>query len=574
MSPPYFLDKFAPELRVAIYGYVLGSSKIIKPNDSTATLGIDNEILALTAQAQPKHTTIETCMLATSKLVYKEATQVLYHNKTFRATFPELKTLLQHENFVANVERVEVADCANIRGRSDLSECSSILKKLQESPHILSIVILSDCLSGLVPHELNYWGTQNLVQLVTVPYFMQSVAGLGPATCVDIGRYALHGEYSGAQVVNRKLTTLWPSAQDVPADYDAWAHLESLMQTWQVLADVPDQMALTVQTSFKCWVGLHEEMASMETSGKLDEMTLQEAFHSISDSDMATLRLARQWGDMTLHCRLSSLPYFTYQPRVQEPKALNLRHLKPGDDPNILSWATEYLAANVAVFRCDSRWDPALNKVAAQHWVELDGGTPLIEQRIQQQKLAIAGLPNSRYVLEPVRRTSLLAHARMKYAIEAERLDRLATRYPSGELDPREFLQLAQLCIATITDRGFLGLPTDANYQQELDEWASDYLKRHLIVSEWVDSDVVRAMSLADMRKSFSILLARPSLKELRTDPPEGLDADLFLPLAWKRSWEYTNICIEHHEAGQEAESSSDWEQGGPESGADSEGED
>ncbi|GAB7328165.1 hypothetical protein MBLNU13_g00193t1 [Cladosporium sp. NU13] len=575
MSPTSFLDKLAPELRVAIYSHVLGLSKVMKPSNSTASLGIDNDIIALSAEEELKHTTIEVGILATNKLIHKEATQVLYHNRTFRATFPELERLLQHENFVANVEFVEVADCANTRKHADLSNCSSILKRLQRLPRIRSIAILSDCLSGLVPHHLDIRGAQNLVQHIAVPYFIQNVAELGHTTCIDIGRYKLHGEYSGVEVVNRKLTAMWLSAQAVPSDYDAWADLESLMQQWQILTNVHDQLALTLQTSFRCWVGLHEELASMETSGRLLELSQQDD-GSMSDADKKKLRVAGQWADATLHSRLSSFPHLTHTSRVPEPRTLNLRHLKAGDDPNALSWATEYLAANVAVFRCDPRSNVLFENVAAQHWVEADGGMHTIERRIQHQKLAFAGLPNPSYVLEPVRKASLIAHAAVQYQITSGGFDRLATQSSSGALEPLEFVQLARLCLAMFPDHGLLGLPTDVNYSRERDEWASDYLKRHLLVSEWANPDVVQEMSVADMRSSLLVLLQRPpqSLNEIRTAPPKGLDADLFLPLAWKWSWEYASICIERHEAGQESESSSDWEESGSEMASDSEGED
>jgi len=559
---------------VAIYDHVLGPSKVMKPSNSTASLGIDNGIIALSAEEELKHTTVEAGILATNKITHKEVTQVLYHNRTFRATFPELEQMLQYENFSANVEFVEVADCANTRKHADLIDCSSILKSLQRLPRIRSIAILSDCLSGLVPHHLDIRGAQNLLQLIAVPYFIQNVAELGHTTCIDIGRYKLHGEYSGVEVVNRKLTAMWPSAQAVSSDYDAWADLESLMQQWQTLTDVHDQLALTLQTSFRCWVGLHEELASMETSGRLLELSQQDD-GSMSDADKLKLRVAGQWADATLHSRLSSFPHLTHTSRVPELRTLNLRHLKAGDDPNALDRATEYLAANVAVFRCDPRSDVFFSNVAAQHWVEADGGLHTIERRIQHQKLAFAGLPNPSYVLEPVRKTSLIAHAAVQYQITSGRFDRLATQSPTGVLDPLEFLQLARLCVAMFPDHAFLGLPADANYQQERDAWACDYLKRHLLVSEWVDPDVVQDMNLEDMRNSLTLLLNRPpeSLNEVPTDPPEGLDTDLFLPLAWKWSWEYASTCVEQHEAGQKAESSSDWEEGGSEVASDSEGE-
>lgn len=310
----------------------------------------------------------------------------------------------------------------------------------------------------------------------------------------------------------------------------------------------------------------------METSGKLLELSQQDD-GSMTDADRMKLRVARQWADATLLSRRSSFPYLTYPSKPPEPRTLNLRHLRAGDNPNPLGWATEYLEVNVAVFRCDPRSDVLCNTVAAQHWVEADGGFHTIERRIQQQKLASASLPNPSYVLEPVRKSSLLAHAAVQYYITSRRLDRLATQSSSGLLDPLEFVHLARLCVAILPDHASLGLPTDANYLRERDEWASDYLKRRLLSSEWVDTDVVREMSLADMRNSLRVLLECPpqSMNEIRSDPPEGLDNDLFLPLAWKWSWEYANICIEQHEAGQEPGSSSDWGEAGSVLASDSE---
>lgn len=576
MSLPSFLDKLAPELRVAIYGHVFGSSKVIKSSDSTASLGIDNDILALSAQGESEHAIIDACVLASNKLIYKEATHVLYHNKTFRATFPELERLLQHKNFVANVEYIEVADCANSQGHSDLRNCQRTLKRLQQLSRIRSIVILSDCLNGLILHDLGYWAPYVGTQFIKVPYFMQNVLGLGLPTCVDIGRYQLHGEYGGVQIVNRRLTTMWPSAQAVTPDYNAWDDLESIAQRWKLLDAIPNQIALTLQTSFKCWVGLHEELASMDASGKLRELFEQDANGTVPDSDMAKLHVAKQWAAATLHSRLSG----SLHPHdAREPATLNLRHLKAGDDSKTLSWATEYLAANVAVYRSDPRTNSTHIEAIAQHWVEADGGKHAIERRIEEQKLAFAGLPNPSYVLEPVRKISLLDQTLVRRHVEGFHLNLLAGTSLAGVLNPQELRQIAPLWIATLKNPTFLGFPSDANYRQEHDQWASDCLKRHLLVSEWVDPEVVQEMSLEDMQNSLSMLLERlvhgpHSLNEVHSDPPEGIDGDIFLPLAWKWGWEYANICLEQHEAGQEGELGSDWEEAGSELTSDNEGED
>jgi hypothetical protein len=340
-----------------------------------------------------------------------------------------------------------------------------------------------------------------------------------------------------------------------------------------VLDDIPSQLALTLQVSFRCWVGLHEELASMEASGKLRELFEQDSNGLVSDSDVRKLHVAKQWAAATVNSRLNGS---LHSQNAQEPATLNLRHLKPGDDHNTLSWATEYLAANIAIFRCDASTNSSFMDTIAQHWVEADGGMHTIERRIEDQRLAFAGLPNPSYVLEPVRKASLLDHDLVKRSIEICHLDRLATPSSTGVLDPVEFVQLARLYIATTKNYTFLGFPEDADYAQEHEEWASDYLKRHLLVSEWIDPDVVRDISLADMRTSLRMLLAPPSHSahspsEIHDDPPEGIDAELFMPLAWKWSWEYANICIEQHEAGQEPGSSSDGGEAGSVLASDSE---
>lgn len=94
----------------------------------------------------------------------------------------------------------------------------------------------------------------------------------------------------------------------------------------------------------------------MDASEKLRELFEQDATQSVSDLDMGKLHVAKEWAAATLHSRLNG----RHHPQnAQEPATLNLRHLKPGDGSNTLSWATEYLAANIAVFRCDPITHPS-----------------------------------------------------------------------------------------------------------------------------------------------------------------------------------------------------------------------
>lgn len=520
MAPPSFLDRLAPELRIDIYGHIFGTSDTIKPSSSTASLGINKELYALTGHNAVGHVNLESSILSTNKIIFGEAIQVLYHNRTFRATFTELGRLLKHKDFVANVEKVEVADCV-----SDYKDCSNVLKQLQLLPRIRSVVILSDCLafdegySGMTGYEF---------AAVPVPEFVETAANLGRATCIDIGRYQLHGKYSKVQVINRRLTEMWPSAQDVTDSYDAWAHLETIMQEWEPLVDVPDRLPLTLQTSFKCWIGLHEEIASMEASGKLAELRDRNLFGSLSDADAVKRDVLNRFTYSTVNSRLSERPYFIEEWFEQGPEKLNLRHLVPGDDPKTLCWATEYLAANIAVFCHDAHRTshyPFLDYMAS-HWVEADGGKHVIEQKISHQKLALGGVPNRSYILEPVRKNTLIDYSTALRQLETTQFEHLAFPIRAHEMEPLEFMLLVHVSIAELGERRTFRLPTDASYQQELDDWADDLLRRHLLASEWCDPTIVQDMSLEDLRMCLFLLIRGPSLKEIRTDPPEDLDSD------------------------------------------------
>jgi hypothetical protein len=489
MSPPAFLDKLAPGLRVCIYDYVFGSSKAIKPKNSTASLGISNRLLATSGRARANEILVDCSILATNKIIFQEATQLLYHNKVIRATFLELQQLLRHAYFSTNVERVEIADCVNYDNWGDLEICPDILKMLQRLPRIRSVVMLSDCLSGVLPR------TEDLSGGPGRPYI-------------------------------------------------------------------------------QCWVGLHEEIAAMEASGKLPEFRDQGLSGSVSLADADRLQIIKEYIRTTLYSRLGETPQSKLWVGLSEPQTLHLRHLKPGDDPGTLCWATEYLAANVASFRCNHdrhQWHWR-HEIDVQHWAEADGGTHLIEPIIAQQKLAFAGLPNSSYFCEPVRKSSLLDTNIVERHITFTCVEKLATDERSGQVGSPEFVPLAHLSIAIGMNPPFLGLPTDANYLQELDKWAYDYLKRHLLVSGWADPDMLRGIGLADMRRSLSLLIRdTSSLDRIDTDTPEDLDADLSVPLAWNWGWQYARICAEQHEAGQEVEAGSDLEEEGSESASESE---
>jgi hypothetical protein len=198
---------------------------------------------------------------------------------------------------------------------------------------------------------------------------------------------------------------------------------------------------------------------------KLRELREQIQAGSISDVDAARLSLVTQYvsANVDLYSQGGGLS-------TQQPRTRSLRNLMPGDDPTALGWATEYLAANTAVFHQEIADDTfhSPRVLAMSYWAEVDGGLHVIEQKIEQQKLALAGLPDSSYVLEPVRKRTLIDYSKMKHHIEATCLDQLAFPTTLEDLEPTEFTQLAHLSVAALADDGLLNLPMDMDYQREL----------------------------------------------------------------------------------------------------------
>lgn len=176
-QPSAFLDKLAPDLRLSIYENVLGTSNAIKPSKSTASLGINTTRWPATEQQIVPDEPLHSSVLATSKLIYCEAIQVLYRKRIVRATIPEFSQLLRQKSFVTNVENVEVADYVDGCHRDNSHE---VLRKLQRLPRIRSVVILSDCLHASINPS---WPVLNFVQ-----HFSPNTARLGQADCVGIGR--------------------------------------------------------------------------------------------------------------------------------------------------------------------------------------------------------------------------------------------------------------------------------------------------------------------------------------------------------------------------------------------------
>lgn len=141
MSPSAFLTKFSPEISVLIYGHVFGLSEHITPSTKSRPAPTGDHKLQLKAALATTYAPVETSILAANKLIFKEASDVLYDNRTVGGNIDELASLLRNTTFTTLVQHVQVEDAAN--GYKDAAFIPTLLS-IQQLPRIRSTVILSD----------------------------------------------------------------------------------------------------------------------------------------------------------------------------------------------------------------------------------------------------------------------------------------------------------------------------------------------------------------------------------------------------------------------------------------------
>ena len=100
-----FLDKLSSELRLRIYGYVFGTSQVLKPGSSNTALGMRKDPTAHIAHcfAPPApDTSLDISILLSNKAIFNEALPVLYGENVIRGTTDDFDKLLQHADFAEN----------------------------------------------------------------------------------------------------------------------------------------------------------------------------------------------------------------------------------------------------------------------------------------------------------------------------------------------------------------------------------------------------------------------------------------------------------------------------------------
>lgn len=550
-SSSAFLDKLPAEIRAVIYDYVFAPIRVIKPKNSTASLGISRASIA--KSVWPDRSGIEskwdiildTAILTTCKTVSEEAIDALYRDMIVRGTMTELAKLLKIPRFRRTVRRVEVADCVKGHMKSDFYPT---LNCLQSLPQICSVAILTDCLNHVYPMDVKK-------SFTTVKDFCETTC-LGPTTCVDIGRYKLAGMYHRVELVNRRLVHLLRKVQDMPADYDAFAEFEALMDKWPSQSSMINRAAWVVQTSFCCWVGLHDELIRMLMSGELGGSQTQAISPSVESIEGKRRSVLEDFAKTLIGFGplapqdLMRQGFVESKPDVDWGTML-LRQMNPRSDCTVLEWANDYLSRNVAAFVAKNATHAASTpEIRAVHWAEVDGGIHTIEYKLCQEKLAYAGVANLGYIVDPISDHLLIdfvsAHS---WIVELQVQGLMGTNpFEAAHLDLLtydETRQLAHLAHALIPDYGHA--VGDQSYEEGLEAWSLDLLMRYVLVTAPSEAAKLQATGLNVLRGLFFEVLALLEYATYRdrakafvmanenySQPPKGIDDDLYKPLAWK----------------------------------------
>jgi hypothetical protein len=537
-----FLERLSPEIRLSIYSHVFGTSSVIKPSSSDTALGMKKRQPRDTIYLSQKDTLVDSSILATSKCIYNEALPILYKDKIVRGTMHDLERLLDITDFTEHVRHIEIADC--ISSYQDDAFNSGLIR-LQRLPAIRSLTILSDCL---------YFG-DNGVHL-TVSEFCKE-ANLGEATCVDVGRYQLHGNFSKYQFAHRRLVQMWPRVQSTPENYDPFEDLESMQRKWPSQDDMLNRIPWYLQTSLRCWVALLEEARKSEPAHDLE--THNDPVNDLNLPDKTRAEIIAEFKKLLWLRRIHDMDL---------ESAVEIRCLTPEHDHEVLLRVTEFLSTNITAYNSayNENNDPE-RRPRRSHWPETDGCMPTIKYMLMHQGIAQAGLPDPHYFVNPVRsfvtdqieKPSFFIHNYSEFyggILHSTSWDEARREvYFLGALEKK---QLSHLRIA-LTGFAPNSPPYDDEYVSDLEKWSADLLRRYIKASGRIRPLEVAALDNASLDELRSVVLATLSglasedkshllrlAPAMCTFAPEGFDDDLYEPFAWLYGALLADSCWKH----------------------------
>ena len=542
------LFKLPPELRNRIYGFVFGAEKVMWPDIPSwrraswanqwqiDRYDMDDDL----GPCPDPDFAIQTSILAVCQFVKAEAIEVLYDTKIIRGSPIDLDIMLQSDDVCSRVRRIEINGLLKCTQRYDhddhddhARQLRHLLERLQRLPRLHSILILSDCLSP---------GTR----CVSVMDFVRE-AELEPATCIDVGRYQLHGKFKHIQIVDSKLVKMWPAVRDTPEDYngveDAVAIIDSLQSSIEV-ANVP---VWASHTSLRCWVDIQQRFLALKVSGEWDRLRDKQstgAFDHDDDytDDEFTFRFFMRTAHLPLRLHIENLPLLRSGEHV-------LKRLQPNSDSNVLNHASHFLAVNTAQYNRYTRNASADRRyeVLPIAWgMEGKGEQTRLEYMAEQQSIALSGGASKEFVLDPtvndpIPARNLIAHeVFMRWLHDFNQKDWTDGIYYEFATST-QMKQLTHLHMAVLQP-----FSLNSDDQHRRDDWAKGLIVRYMVASSRLRQNEVERTSLGDLRTIMSIALdafnvvsygdGRDWLRSLSCGSavPPDFDDDVYPGLGWK----------------------------------------
>lgn len=487
---------------------------------------------------------IQTSLLSVCRLVKAEAIEVLYDTKLLRGWPIDLDVVLESYDVYSRVRHVEITgllDCTTSRNSYDHANHSrhlrDFLERLQRLPRVRSILILSDCLTAEPRATIDTW--------VSVMEFVQD-AGLGPATCVDVGRYQLHGKFKNIQIVNSKLIKMWQAVRDTPEDYDGVQDALAIIDGLQSSIDVPNVPTWASHTSLRCWVDIQQQFLALRVSGEWDllkEKASTGVFRNENEhtDDEFKFDFFRRAAYAAVRTSMSAFPLLRTGQHV-------LKRLQPNDNSDVLNEVSQFVAVNIVLYNhyapsANDRWTLRPIKWTTEGE---DFEKTSLEYMAEQQSIALSGGASKEFVLDPSIQRNVPACRLIERRLFIDWIEKFdhrdwTDRIPSCRATPSQTGQLTHLHLAVLQP-----YTRNRDDQRGRDEWSRRLMVRYSMAYGRLEQDEVERTSVNDLRTIMSVILnvfdhgtygpGCDWLQSLRCDKavPSTFDSDVYPGLGWK----------------------------------------
>lgn len=491
------LFKLPPELRNRIYLYVFGEADAISPDISSRNRawwarrwGIheyddDDDLVP----APNPDIAVHTSILSVCQFVKAEAIEVLYDTRILRGYIIDLHRMLQSQDVYSRVRRIEFTGLETcISDDSSGALCKAqhtrhfrdVLVEVQRLPRLQSVLILSDHLTTNPHRSLDFW--------VHVLEFVRE-AGLGSATCVDVGRYQLHGKFKGIQIVDSKLIEMWPAVRDTPDDYNGFDDAMAMIDSLQSSVGVPNVAAWASHSSLRCWVDIQQQFVALNLSGEWDQLAQKLNTGGFDDDDGTEdedkYNFFGQAARIAVRVLIDDFPLLRGGEHV-------LKRLQPNGDSNVLDEASTFLALNIVDYDHITTHPSMLpeRRFRPIVWKRKKNDTDVtnLEYMAEQHSIALSDGASHEFVLDPALQYDVPACNLIERRLATKWLQdfrsRTWTSYHPHNANPTTLKQLTHLHLAIFQPILQSDSLDDIAYQHRRDQWAKGLLQRYILASE------------------------------------------------------------------------------------------